>query len=143
MRIALDSNVFMYALAAHPVWGRPSYEILKQLEAGGDTGVASCMCLTEVMAQPAAVSAGLGEHAQLFMEGLEHIDYIPVDLEVALEAGRLRARNGPRLRTPDAIHLATAITQQADVFVTNDHGLLKLKLEGQTRVHLLGEPLTV
>jgi predicted nucleic acid-binding protein len=131
----------MYALAAHPVWGKPSYEILKRLETGDDTGVASCICLTEVMAQPAAVSAELGEGAQIFMEGLEHLDYIPVDLEVAVVAGRLQAQSGSRLRTPDSLHLATAISQRADLFVTNDHGLLKLKLEGHTRVHLLGEPL--
>jgi predicted nucleic acid-binding protein len=31
-----------------------------------------------------------------------------------------------RLRTPDAIHLATALHQGADIFLTNDHALLQV-----------------
>jgi predicted nucleic acid-binding protein len=42
---------------------------------------------------------------------------------------------------PDVFHLATALHEQADYFVTNDHSLLKLKLDG-LKIHLLGEPLS-
>jgi predicted nucleic acid-binding protein len=86
------------------------------------------------------VSSDKGEDAQLFMEGLEGIDYVPTDVEVAIRAGRLRARYGTKLSTPDAVHLASAMMAGAEIFITNDHALLKLKLK-DLKVHLLGEPL--
>ncbi|MGH7334980.1 MAG: PIN domain-containing protein [Candidatus Rokuibacteriota bacterium] len=30
-------------------------------------------------------------------------------------------------RTPDAIHLATAVQEGADIFLTNDHDLLRVR----------------
>lgn len=52
-----------------------------------------------------------------------------VDLSAAIagEAARLRANH--RLRTPDAIHAATALAAGADGFVTNDRGMLRLQPE--------------
>ena len=129
----------MYALAGHPVWGQSAFELLKRIEAKHDVGLASCVCLTEVIAGPGAISAGKGADAQLFMEGLEGIDYVPAGLEISIIAGRLRSQYRA-LRTVDALQLATALEQKVDVFVTNDHGLLKLKLDG-LRIHLLGDPL--
>ncbi len=140
MRIALDSNVFIYVLGQSSTWSEPAIAILRQLEDGRATGVASVICLSEVLTYPFGISEAMGEDAQLFMEGLEGIDYTPVNEEVAIQAARLRAQYGAKLSTSDAIHLASAVVERADVFVTNDHALLKLKLDG-LRIHLLGEPL--
>jgi len=43
----------------------------------------------------------------------------PVDAETLEAAARLRARH-PRLKLPDAIHLATAQMARVDAFITND-----------------------
>ena len=45
-------------------------------------------------------------------------DYIPLTSEVFDKATELRA--GYSLKTPDAIHLATALVSGCDVFLTND-----------------------
>ena len=140
MRIALDSNVFIYALERNIEWSKPAIAILRQLEGETITGVASVLCLSEVLAYPFMKSQQMGEDAQLFMEGLGGIDYIPMDAEIAIRAGRLRAAHGPKLKTPDAIHLATALWEHADLFVTNDRELLKLTLL-DLKIHPLGEPL--
>jgi predicted nucleic acid-binding protein len=50
---------------------------------------------------------------------------VPVTLEVARHAARLRAAYG--LRTPDAIHLATAVAAEAAEFVTTDRRLARVK----------------
>ena len=47
-----------------------------------------------------------------------HLSWVPVTLAVADEAARLRAKYG--LRTPDAVHVATAITAAATGFLGND-----------------------
>lgn len=45
-----------------------------------------------------------------------------IDRPILLDAASLRATM-PTLRTPDAIHAATARSVQCDLFLTNDRGL--------------------
>ncbi len=72
------------------------------------------------------------------MEGVKElpIEWIAPDKTIAQKAGLLRQlHNG--LKTPDAIHVATAILAKADRFVTNDQVILKLKkVEGLTMISL-------
>lgn len=49
----------------------------------------------------------------------------PVTVEVLREAARLRATH-PALKTPDAIHAATAILNACSLFVTNDVGFRQI-----------------
>ncbi|MDQ3440143.1 MAG: type II toxin-antitoxin system VapC family toxin, partial [Planctomycetota bacterium] len=49
---------------------------------------------------------------------------LPVDRSVLIRAAIARAGT-KTLRAPDAIHLATALTANADCFVTNDQGLAR------------------
>jgi predicted nucleic acid-binding protein len=141
VRIALDSNIFIYVLREASEWSQSAREVLEYIQTGAATGVASVLCLSEVLPYPFRKSEQTGRNAQLFMEGLEGLDYVAMDIEVALGAARLRGEYGTKLSLPDAIHLASAMAAGADVFVTNDHGLLKLNLKGALRIHLLGEPL--
>jgi len=48
----------------------------------------------------------------------KHVAMVPVSESIADQAAQLRARHS--LRTPDAIHLATAISSGASFFLTND-----------------------
>ena len=50
------------------------------------------------------------------------VEVVPIDAEVFREAAQLRA-DFNSLKTPDAIHLATAIHYQCDEFWTNDNRL--------------------
>ena len=45
---------------------------------------------------------------------------IPIDRSILLQAANLRATNN--LKTPDAIHAATALSVNCDLFITNDKG---------------------
>lgn len=68
------------------------------------------------------------------------IDFVPVTMEVALRSSRLRAKAGRNITLADAVHLATAVQEEADVFVTNDKTLTKLEVAG-LKIRLLGQPL--
>ena len=50
------------------------------------------------------------------------VEVVPIDAEVFRKAAQLRA-DFNSLKTPDAIHLATAIHYQCDEFWTNDNRL--------------------
>jgi predicted nucleic acid-binding protein len=63
---------------------------------------------------------------------------IPISQTVLREAARLRAIT-PTLRTPDAIHAATAITSGCTEFLTNDR---QLRTVANLPVVILDEVLT-
>jgi predicted nucleic acid-binding protein len=140
MRVALDSNVFIYALEDTGVRGDQAAELLSRIASYELGGLASTLCLAEIMAGPWLESETNGEEAQLYLEAAEGIDFIPVTTEIALRSSRLRAAVGGKVGLADALHLATAVHEGADVFVTNDKALTKLKIEG-LNIRLLGEPL--
>jgi predicted nucleic acid-binding protein len=47
-----------------------------------------------------------------------------LDVKIARKSAELRAKYG--FRTPDAIQLATAFTEKAEVFITNDENLKRV-----------------
>jgi predicted nucleic acid-binding protein len=49
----------------------------------------------------------------------------PLDSATAVRAAELRAAYG--VRVPDALHLATAVVSGAEIFITNDRGLKRVK----------------
>lgn len=59
-----------------------------------------------------------------FNQASEKIKICPFNLETAKKIAELRAKF-PSLKSPDCIHLSTAITNQADIFLTNDYKLQK------------------
>jgi len=62
------------------------------------------------------------------------IDLIPVSIAIARHAAQLRARHN--LRTPDAIHVATALEAGCQAFLTDDLGLKRVS---EIRVLVLDE----
>ena len=62
---------------------------------------------------------------------------IPVEQAILRQAASLRANNS--LKTPDAIHAATAMAVNCDLFITNDRGFRNL---AELPVVILTEVLT-
>jgi predicted nucleic acid-binding protein len=87
--------------------------------------VTSFVTLIEVLVQP--LRQGRADWAQEYREVLlnsPNLITVPVDEDIAEEAAKLRAQF--KLRTPDAIQLATAIRSGAPWFLTNDADLPKV-----------------
>ena len=62
-----------------------------------------------------------------FLFSLPNTDLIPPNYSISKEAARLRAQY--RIRTPDAILLATSLIEKAEAFLTNDARLGMIKEE--------------
>ncbi len=88
--------------------------------------VTSVLALLE--AQTGALKKGdelrARKYAKLFTN-TEGVFVVEVSVSVASGAARLRARHG--LRTPDAIHIATALEVGASTFVTTDRRLSRVR----------------
>jgi predicted nucleic acid-binding protein len=84
--------------------------------------VTSFITLIEVLVHP--IREGRGDLAQQYRDVLLHasnLSAVPVDEDIAEEAAKLRARF--KLRTPDAIQVATAMRYGASSFFTSDGNL--------------------
>ena len=134
-RVALDTSVLIYALEHHPTHGPAAMALLRRIEAGDLTACASVLIVTEFLtAIYARFDAAEARKIRGALAGMK-IAYLPVTEPIAVEAARLRAAH--RLRTPDALHVATALAWRAEVLVTNDRRLDRVAVEG-VRVVMMG-----
>ncbi|MGH1565735.1 type II toxin-antitoxin system VapC family toxin [Mumia sp. DW29H23] len=81
---------------------------------GEPAGIGSTLLLTETL----ALGPDRLEERPRLLALLDRLALSPVSADVAVMAAALRVRH--RLKTPDALHLATAIAGGADRFVTNN-----------------------
>jgi len=122
--VALDSVFFIYHFQDHPDYGPLTTGVLAAVEAGRFRAVGSSLVLTEVLVHPlrCGAEAEAGDYYAL-LTTFPNLRLVAPGPEVALAAAGLRASEG--LRTPDAIHLATALAEKARLFLTNDHRLAR------------------
>lgn len=117
--IALDTSVFIYQWDANVRYLPFTDPIFSWIERGDSQAVASTVVMTELLVQPyrGADQQRLDELYGL-LSTYPNLDWIALDLEIADIAARLRAIH--RLKTPDALHAATAVRCRATGLVTND-----------------------
>jgi predicted nucleic acid-binding protein len=120
--IALDTAPIIYYIEAHPEFGPKIRPILDAIIQGEINATISSLAHTELLTLPLKnQNEGLiGTYDQL-LRGTKNLHTQPVTTEIARAAAVLRANYG--LRTPDAIHVATAILTNAECFITNDQKL--------------------
>lgn len=120
--VALDAMTIIYFVEEHPDF----YPLLEPFFLAVDRGdisvVISAIALTEVLVHPLknGDTALANRFRELFLD-TDEIRTIAVTPEIAEIAAKLRADHS--IRTPDAIHAATAIHCNADFFLTNDDQL--------------------
>lgn len=126
-RIAIDTNVFIYALEGNEDFPETT-QLLQGLTHSTKKMYTSAMTLAEIMV-PLFRGGQLDRIPDYldFVAGQGRIMIIDADQTVALRAAQLRARHG--LKTPDAFHLATALQCRANVFVTADREYGPAKIE--------------
>ena len=129
--VLLDTVALIYFLEAHERYGPVAESILRRIERGALKGIISSLVFTELLvplyrAGDDKAAAGLFSRVADFTNLTIH----ELDTETAAMAAKLRAEHG--LRTPDAIHAATALMTEADGILTNDRQLRRLDGDGLT-----------
>jgi predicted nucleic acid-binding protein len=125
--IFIDTAPIIYYIEAHPQFGPLVKNIIDDLQAGKLIAFSSVVTLTEVLPKP--IEAGDEKLARRFAEFLKfgrNINLIEISERIADKAGRLRGKYSS-LRTIDAIQISAALDIDADVFLTNDATLKKIK----------------
>ncbi len=125
-KIYLDANCFIYSIERIDPY-REILDSIWQAASVGEVGVATSeLTLLEVLVKPLKV--GDITTATIFRTVLRHspdVQMYPITQGILEEAAKLRATIG--LRTPDALHAATAILNKCTLFVTNDSTFRNLR----------------
>lgn len=127
-----DADALIYAVRSDHALGRRVRALFAGSAEGDLVGVGSVLLLPEVLSRPMRENS-IDETAGL--SGLlARLDIRPVDRATAVMATGLGAKY--RLRTADAVHLATAVLAGADRLITNNRRDFSTDIE-EIRIVLL------
>lgn len=117
--IYLDSNAVIYSIERIEPFAGVLDAVWQACDARRIEVVASVLVVVETLVKP------LRQHDDLLLQlyrdlllGSDEVRLIDIDDAIAERAAQLRADAG--LKTPDAIHAASALEHNAQLFVTND-----------------------
>ena len=111
----------IYTIEKHPRYSPVLRPLWSAVAAGQVRVVVSEFILLETLVGPyRANDPQLVADYEMFLR-LPGVELVPVSPLILREAARLRSQL-PRLRSPDAIHAATALSRQATSLLTNDFG---------------------
>lgn len=124
-RVHLDARVVAY----HLLGREPEVELTRLLFQGVSRGEVraqtSSMSLYQLLAEPCRRGeADVADRAEQLLGGLRGLELVPVDAPLAGQAARVRARLGTDPTTSSQI--ATAVTEGADLFLTDGSGLRRV-----------------
>ncbi len=120
----VDIMMFVYHFESHPQFGPPAAVIFRGAEQGLHRLVSSVLSLMEVLVLPKRQNQrDLARQYREIFESFPNLITLPIDTAIVEIASDLRAIHN--LRTPDSLHLATAIHGDARAFLSNDVALKK------------------
>jgi predicted nucleic acid-binding protein len=125
-RIYVDSNCVIYSVEKITPYDGLLDVLWAEVTAGRLSAVSSQLSLLETLVKPIRIGdTKLESDYRAFLLESRGVEILPIDLAVLTRAARIRAETG--LKTPDAVHAATAIECGAALFVTNDPAFSKVR----------------
>jgi predicted nucleic acid-binding protein len=123
--LGIETAPFIYFMERRSGYVAKMRAVFRRVTVEGIVVVASTITLTEALAKPLRENADdLVEAYRTLLKETPGILLRPVDSAAADRAALLRARYN--LKTPDALHVATAIEAGCDAFLTNDLDLRRI-----------------
>ena len=123
--IYVDANPIIYITQKHPIYAPLLQPLWQAAKKGNITIVSSDLALMETLILPIRMgdTVLVNDYERLFKQQLVRL--LPITQDNLRVAARLRATI-QALRTPDAIHAATALLSGCVFFVTNDTGFKRV-----------------
>ena len=121
-QVYVDTNIIIYLIEGLSEYEKPLGEIRELLETSQLHPITSELSLAECLVQPFKTNAT--EAVSLYRTFLEDsgcFDLLQVHKEVLVQAAYITAET--KMKLPDAIHVATAITTNCNLFLTNDKNI--------------------
>jgi predicted nucleic acid-binding protein len=134
-RLYIEAAPLIYYVEENETYADQMDLIVAYLENTPAEAVSSVITLTEVLTHPLRLDkTELVRQYRDILLNSESFRLVPVDAAIAETAANLRAQYN--LRTPDALHIATAVASDCDAFLTND---LAIKRVTELRILILDD----
>lgn len=119
--VYVDANIVIYTVEKHPRYSPVLHPLWAAVSTGQARAIVSELILLETLVGPyRSNDAQLASDYEAFFS-LPGIELIPISTSVLRDAARLRSQV-PKLRSPDVIHGATALSRGVASLLTNDLG---------------------
>ncbi len=117
--VALDSSIFIYFIERNPIYLTAVKPIFVAIDEGRLTSATSSLTLLETLVAPLrAGNMVIARQYERFLTNSRGLQLVPIDFALLHAAAHLRATT--RLKTPDALQVASALSAGCEVLVTND-----------------------
>jgi predicted nucleic acid-binding protein len=124
-RLYLEAAPLIYYVEENPKYVDKLEAIIAFIGDSPVKAISSAITLTEVLSHPMRLGRQdlIDKYRDILLES-GSFRLVPVTTMIASSAASMRSRYS--LRTPDALHLATAIEEACDLFITNDKGIKRV-----------------
>jgi predicted nucleic acid-binding protein len=117
--VFLDTAPLVYLIENHGTLHQPVLAFIRQCIRDRVQLVTSLITYIEVLTHPERLGrSDLAARYRMFLTNSEHLSIHPINIQVADECVRIRAKYG--FKTPDAIQLAVSHVCGASLVLTND-----------------------
>jgi len=118
-RVYIDTNILMYLFEGAANYQAVLESILEGIEQQYFEAVSSDLTLAELLVKPLKVGNGkLAEQYRDYLEQDDGINLISVSRNDFIQAAFIRSQT--KLKLPDSLHLACAMSSECDMILTND-----------------------
>jgi predicted nucleic acid-binding protein len=118
MILFLDTNVIIYALESHTIWGLPAQTRIATAQAAGDTFMISDLVRMECLVLPIRLGHAALETQYHTFFARSDVRVVAITAAVCDRAAHIRAVHN--FKPMDALQLAAAVEHGANVFLTAD-----------------------
>lgn len=123
--LGLDTAPFIYFVERNPLYVDLMRQIIRRIDIGDFEACSSTVTLTEVLTQPLRLSnQTLADEYRDLLYKSRNFNLFEISTSIAETAAQLRADY--RLRTPDALQVATALEAGCEAFLCNDKDLQRV-----------------
>jgi predicted nucleic acid-binding protein len=120
--VALDTVAFIYYIEDHPTYADLLDPLFREADRGRREIVTSALTLLEVLVVPSrSGQMQLAARYEALLTRSRGVQLVDIDRDQLRGAAQVRALH--RIRTPDALQLAAALSHRCATFVTNDRRL--------------------
>ncbi len=127
-QIGLNSVIFIYHFEAHPTYLPLTTVVFNGLEHGQFSAITATVTLMEITVHPWRIGrSDIAREYETLLTHFPHLTIADVTRDVARQAAQLRTAYA--IRPADALQVATALTNGAKAWVTNDKRLKQLSPE--------------
>ena len=117
--ILLDTNCFIYYFEDNPKYADKLEKVFRDIQDGNNNAFMSIISFLEILVKPKKDNNIFIENKyKLMLTNYPNLSIIDMEYNIADIASRLRANY--KIKTPDAIIVATGIAMNVDYIITND-----------------------